>query len=100
MRKAYNKLTMDLHPFKEYRQKNNLTQADLGNILNTSHASVSRIEAGKQEVTLELAMKCEELLGISRLSILYPNPPIKSKTHTTLIDKIKNFLGVKLPNPK
>ena len=84
---------MDLHPFKEYRQKRNLTQVDLANILNTSHASVSRIEAGKQEVTLELAERSEELLGIPRLLVLYPDSMSKSKSHTTLLHKLKTFFS-------
>jgi len=64
---------MDLHPFKEYRQKHDFTQIDLAEILTISHASVSRIEAGKQEVTPELAERSEQLLGIPRLRLLYPH---------------------------
>jgi len=79
---------MDLHPFKEYRQKHDFTQVDLAEILTISHASVSRIEAGKQEVTPELAERSEQLLGIPRLQLLYPD----TKTPSFLSARLKSFI--------
>ena len=78
---------MDLHPFREYRQKHDLTQIQLADILTISHASVSRIEAGKQEITLEIAERAEQHLGIPRLQLLYPNSYPNPKPEPNTIKK-------------
>lgn len=86
---------MDLHPFKGYRQEHNLTQNELAIMLDLSYASISRIEAGKQDVTTEIAERAEQKLGIPRLSSLYPNN--KNSIHTknpifkSIFSSIKNF---------
>ena len=91
---------MNSHPLREYRKKHGLTQIELGETLTISHASVSRIEAGKQEVTLELAVKCEERLGIPRLLVLYPYTTRKNHSNSIIKRICKKFSYVVPRTPK
>ena len=84
---------MDLHPFREYRQKYNLKQDELADILNLSYASISRIETGGQKVTIEIAERAERKLGIPRLELLYPNHKYKPKIYSLFFHKCKNLFS-------
>jgi ribosome-binding protein aMBF1 (putative translation factor) len=48
---------------KKTRKKKGLTQADLARILNTSRTTVTRIEQGRQNLTVEYIAKLSGALG-------------------------------------
>jgi uncharacterized protein (TIGR00270 family) len=52
---------------KAAREKRNLSQEDLGKILNEPHSLVHRIELGKYEPSPDMARKFEHKLGIKLL---------------------------------
>ena len=49
---------------KKYRQKMDLTMKGFGDKIGLSEASVSRLEAGKQGMTIDLAKRIETVTGI------------------------------------
>lgn len=51
---------------RAFRQRNNLSQAELAEILKCSTGLVSHIETGKRPITPKKAKDWEPLLGISR----------------------------------
>lgn len=50
---------------KEIRKKEDLTQTELGNLLNVSRGTIAQIEVGKNKITSELAKKISEKLNYS-----------------------------------
>jgi transcriptional regulator with XRE-family HTH domain len=58
---------MDAHPLKEFRQRHDppLTQRRLAELLGVSIASVSRWEAGKRKIDLELLRAIARKTGIA-----------------------------------
>jgi transcriptional regulator with XRE-family HTH domain len=54
-----------------YRKDHGLTQAQLGEILGVSDATITHIETGKRPVTPQNAIAWEEKIGISR-AVLCP----------------------------
>jgi len=70
---------------KAAREKRNLSQEDLGKILNEPHSLVHRIELGKYEPSPDMARKFERKLALSCSSDIQrwmcrwlANPPVKS----------------------
>lgn len=57
------------HFIKELRVGRGLTQEDLAETLKTTQSVVARIEAGKQNITIEQISKISEVLGRSILSL-------------------------------
>jgi len=55
---------MVLHMLKDWREKFGISQEALGAELGTTGASISRIEAGLQQPSLELAVALERRTGI------------------------------------
>jgi uncharacterized protein (TIGR00270 family) len=53
---------------KAAREKRNLSQEDLGKLLNEPHSLVHRIELGKYEPSPDMARKFEHKLGIKLLT--------------------------------
>ena len=86
---------MDLHPLREYRQKHALTQKELAIILNTSHASISRIEARKQKIDPNEAIVISEKLNneVHYLELLYPDNGNKFKTYpiSRIVKQLKKW---------
>ena len=56
-------MTKKMHPLKRYRMDRKISQTEAGRALGVSVATVSRIEAGLQKVTPELAVRIEEWSG-------------------------------------
>ena len=81
---------MQIHPFKQFRLDNKLTQKQLAPMLNLSIPSICRIENHRQAVTIVVAEQAERTLGISRFALLYPlDHYTKNKSK---INIIKNFI--------
>ena len=91
----YNECTYgDMVTLKEYRTMLEMTKVEVARQLGVSHATVSRLEAGKQTASLELAKTIEEWShgAVSRLEILYP---AEFKTTRDILDYCKSmFLRV------
>lgn len=52
------------HFIKEWREFRGLTQEQLADVLNTTKASVSRIESLKQAYTQDILEACSDVLGV------------------------------------
>jgi putative transcriptional regulator len=50
---------------KEIRKKEDLTQTEIGNLLNVSRGTIAQIEVGKNKITTELAKKISEKFNYS-----------------------------------
>jgi len=57
---------MTPHPFRRYRNKQNLSQEQLAEKLGVSRQMVGLIEAGDRRVTAENAIEWERVTGIQR----------------------------------
>ena len=88
---------MQIHPFKQFRIDNKVDQKYLALILGLSIPSISRIETGGQKVTIEIAERAEEKLGIPRLDLLYPTPPEKVtqklSTYNRFVHRVKSLFS-------
>ncbi|MBU2445080.1 MAG: helix-turn-helix transcriptional regulator [Bacteroidetes bacterium] len=51
------------------REKVGITQADLAKRLNTTQSVISRIESGKQNLSLDMLQKIAEALGKRKVSV-------------------------------
>lgn len=51
------------------REKVGITQADLAKRLNTTQSVISRIESGKQNLTLDMLQRIAEALGKRKISV-------------------------------
>lgn len=54
-------MSEDVHPLKAWRLRCNYTHREMAKILNTSYASISRIEQGYQMASPELAKRIERI---------------------------------------
>lgn len=54
------------------RQSRNLTQAQLAELVGIDQGRVSKIEKGRQSITVELAPELARALGLDVLQVLYP----------------------------
>lgn len=52
------------HPLCKYRSENGLTLKDVANMVGVEHASLSRIESGRQNPSMELAARIAKATGI------------------------------------
>ena len=59
---------------RQWREYRNLTQDDLAERLETSKASISRIEAGQQAYTQDFLEACADALRTDPASLLMRNP--------------------------
>jgi transcriptional regulator with XRE-family HTH domain len=60
---------------KQWREHRNLTQDDLAERLETSKASISRIESGQQAYTQDFLEACADALNTDPASLLMRLPP-------------------------
>lgn len=51
------------HPLRTYRLRTGITATDLAARLGVSKATVSRLESGKQGISLSLALRIEHATG-------------------------------------
>jgi transcriptional regulator with XRE-family HTH domain len=58
---------------RAYRNRNRLTLKKFGEMVDLSEASISRLERGKQAMTLELADKLSKATGIPAPFWAFPN---------------------------
>lgn len=73
---------------KQWREYRGLTQDDLAERLDTSKASISRIEGGTQAYTQDFLEACAEALRTDPASLLMRNPA-DDEAVWTLWDKAK-----------
>ena len=57
---------MSVHPLREYREKNSLSQEQLAEKLGVSRQMVGLVEAGERPVTAANALKWEPITGIPK----------------------------------
>ncbi|MHB1679968.1 MAG: helix-turn-helix domain-containing protein [bacterium] len=62
-----------MHPIKKYCFENKVSQKKIANQLNKSENWISFIVSYKKTPSPKLAKKIEDLTGIPRLTLLYPN---------------------------
>lgn len=74
---------MSDHPFTEYREKEGLTQEELGDILGISRQMVGFIESGERAITAKNALEWEKLIPVSKHAmcreIFGPEPKAERK---------------------
>jgi putative transcription factor len=70
---------------KAAREKRNLSQEDLGKMLNEPHSLIHRVELGKYEPSPDMARKFEQKLGIKLLS---PHTEIEAPDAAKTSDEI------------
>lgn len=54
---------------KEYRQKHNISQNVLGNILSYTQAEISKIENGKKDITISKFVYINNLLNLIKFEL-------------------------------
>ena len=59
----------------EARKNKGLSRADLATAVNCSRSFISMVEAGKKNVSREMAKKMAEVLGIPPSAVIYPTEP-------------------------
>ena len=64
---------------KEERQKNNLSQQQLGDKLNISRQSISKWERGESYPSIELLIKLSDLFGITLDELVKEDPSLKEQ---------------------
>ena len=70
------------HPLLAYRRQQELSQDDLAKQLETTGATISRIESGARAPSHKLALRIEQVTGISRQVLrpdIYEPQPTKPK---------------------
>lgn len=67
---AKTKLDIAIHIASE-REKAGITQNDLAKRLNTTQSVISRIESGRQNLSLDMLQKIAEALGKSKVVIAF-----------------------------
>lgn len=55
------------NPLLAYRKKHGLAQREIGHLLGISRPMVALIESGARQITPDMAVKIENVLGIDRL---------------------------------
>jgi transcriptional regulator with XRE-family HTH domain len=75
---------------KKWREYRGLTQEDLADQLETSHASISRIESGQQVYTQDFLEACADALDTDPASLLM-REPTDHEAVWTLWDKAQPF---------
>lgn len=55
---------------KELREDNNLTQSELGEILNTNQRTISQYERGTRQIPIEIIIKLAKYFNVSADYIL------------------------------
>jgi transcriptional regulator with XRE-family HTH domain len=58
---------------KEFRKKKDLSVRELAAIVHTTHATISRLESGKQNLTQEWLRKLADALSVSPIDLLEPS---------------------------
>lgn len=86
---------------EEVRCRAGMSREQLAKALGLNQSTIWRIENGKRRPSPELSRSIETFFEgkITHTELLFPDYCPKLKKHTTLIQKIKNFLGVKLRRP-
>jgi transcriptional regulator with XRE-family HTH domain len=56
-------------PIQEYREANELSQAELGELLGVHQSFIARIESGERPITAKKAIKWAPILNIDRAAL-------------------------------
>ncbi|BAK21875.1 repressor protein [Melissococcus plutonius ATCC 35311] len=91
---------MDLSKFignkiKEYRERRNLTQEDLADMLNTTRQSISRYETGERKANQDMLFKLSEIYEIS-INDFFPSN--SKKSITTIYNELEQLRQKKVYN--
>ncbi|MEN6311265.1 MAG: helix-turn-helix transcriptional regulator, partial [Acidobacteriota bacterium] len=62
---------------RKAREKSNLTQEQLGTAVGVTHATINRLENGKQNVTVDILDKISKRLGIETFSLFSKEPLVQ-----------------------
>lgn len=73
---------------KKWREYRNLTQDELAERLETSKASISRVENGQQAYTQDLLEACADILKTTPAGLLEIDPTDEEATERLRIEKI------------
>lgn len=67
------------HFIREWREYRGFTQQKLADLLDTTKASISRIESLKQAYTQDFLEACADLLGVHPSDLLSRMPPAEKE---------------------
>jgi transcriptional regulator with XRE-family HTH domain len=63
---------MDIHPLRDYRLKNGLTQTQVAEQVGASQGFVAQVELGQKSLRPKTAMRWGAALGLDPASLVFP----------------------------